>query len=68
MKTSCDGVLFIGDNSFWSARANEFLKCIFEKVTTIFWDFGDPDCGIHRIMDEWSGDWIISFKSDLRQA
>lgn len=65
MKASRDNVLFIGDNSFWSDRAYEFLDCIFERVTAVFWDYGNPNIDVHRVVDEWSGDWIISFKSDL---
>ncbi|MFM5338900.1 formyltransferase family protein [Aeromonas enteropelogenes] len=63
---SCSNeILFIGDHSFWSECAYEFLNLIFNRVTAIFWSYGEKKDAMHRIIYEWSGDWVISFKSDL---
>ncbi|ERT14587.1 formyltransferase family protein [Photorhabdus temperata] len=55
-------VLFIGDCSFWSERAYEFIFTLFDKVSPVFWETGMPK---NESVDSWRGDWIISFKSDL---
>lgn len=62
MNKSKDSILFIGDCSFWSTQAHEFLSNTFDTVTEVFWESGMPKN--HKV-DLWSGDWIISFKSDL---
>ncbi|ATA26057.1 hypothetical protein BIY26_19240 [Brenneria goodwinii] len=60
-KKSCD-VLFIGDCSFWSEAACEFISSLFSRVTHVFWESGMEE---KPEVSAWRGDWIISFKSDL---
>ncbi|RLM23448.1 hypothetical protein BIY29_10615 [Brenneria alni] len=55
-------VLFIGDCSFWSEAACEFISSLFSQVTHVFWERGMEK---NPIVSTWRGDWIISFKSDL---
>jgi phosphoribosylglycinamide formyltransferase 1 len=62
MNKSKDSVLFISDCSFWSTQAHEFLSNTFQSVTDVFWESGMPKS---QKIDEWSGDWILCFKSDL---
>lgn len=55
-------VLFIADTSHWSVLAGELVDKIFNDVQIVLWDYGTTKpSGITN----WSGDWIISFKSDL---
>jgi phosphoribosylglycinamide formyltransferase-1 len=62
MNKSKDSILFISDCSSWSTQAHEFLLNTFHTVTEVLWESGMPKN--HKI-DQWCGDWIISFKSDL---
>ncbi|MBN3950382.1 MAG: amino acid adenylation domain-containing protein [Nostoc sp. NMS7] len=62
-KTKLDArVLFVGDRSLWSNLASQFLSDIFAEVDSFFWQRSEvyPSC-----IEEWEGDYIISFKSDL---
>ncbi|MBJ7223352.1 MULTISPECIES: formyltransferase family protein [unclassified Brenneria] len=61
-KKKNDGVLFIGDCSFWSETACEFVSSLFNRVTPVFWENGMKK---NPMVSTWRGDWIISFKSDL---
>ena len=60
MKNS--NILFIGERSIWSEMENTFIEEHFRYTETIFWNKGDkkPDQ-----LNQWRGDWIISFKADL---
>lgn len=62
MNRSNESVLFIGDCSFWSNRAHAFLENSFHEVISVFWESGMPK---DSKAQEWSGDWIVSFKSDF---
>lgn len=55
-------ILFIGDCSYWSTVANAFTLTTFSNVETVFWSDGMAP---RRNLSEWTGDWILSFKSDL---
>ncbi|MFF0433748.1 formyltransferase family protein [Streptomyces sp. NPDC004327] len=55
-------VLFIGDTSPWSRLAAEHLRDVFDHVTVLLWDYGDPPPRLH---EEWHGDHIFTFKADL---
>lgn len=46
-------VLFIGDRSYWSNLAADFLSSNFQDVEVIFWDYGEPKPTAHH---EWAGD------------
>lgn len=54
-------ILFIAEKSPWCYKAFDFLKEYFPDSQSIFWNHGDPK--LPPI--DWSGEWIISFKSDL---
>lgn len=62
IKNKTTSILFIGEHSIWSEIACNFVKLYFDKVSFLTWSKKDkrPD-----IKKDWSGDWIISFKSDL---
>ncbi len=62
MKKAEDSILFIGDCSEWSRKAEDFLQHTFANVSSIFWENGMTAV---RGLEKWHGDWIISFKSDL---
>ncbi|MDC9597058.1 formyltransferase family protein [Xenorhabdus anantnagensis] len=62
---SSDEVLFIGDNSVWSRLAVSYLKDCNFNVTSVFWDYGTDDSQARAIVQQWEGDWILSFKSDF---
>ena len=55
-------VLFIGDTSRWSVLASKYLNAIFREVESVFWDYGDRK---PTNVDDWEGDRIFCFKSDL---
>jgi len=55
-------ILFIADNSVFSKIAYEYVSTFFSAVKGIFWEYGNPHV---PFLDEWEGEWIISFKSDL---
>lgn len=57
-----ESFLYISENTAWAKAGAEVLKAKSTSVTSVFWTKGDefPD----SVMN-WSGDWIISFKSDL---
>jgi len=56
----CD-VLYITEDSGWGQLGFGAVKKIFPKASAIFWSPGmsKPD------LENWHGDWILSFKSDL---
>ncbi|MEL6578354.1 MAG: formyltransferase family protein [Cyanobacteria bacterium J06621_12] len=54
--------LFIGDKSNWSYQAGCFIQSCFPNIDLLFWERGDA---IVKLIDTWSGEQIISFKSDL---
>jgi phosphoribosylglycinamide formyltransferase-1 len=62
MNKAPGSILFIGDCSFWSKQAYAFLENNFRMVTAVFWEDGMSE---NPAIERWSGDWIISFKSDL---
>ena len=55
-------ILFIADNSSISKIAYDYVSAFFSSVKGIFWEYGN-----HHVpaLDDWEGEWIISFKSDL---
>ena len=55
-------VLFISDYSKWSQSAYQYITSIFNTHTGLFYERGDS---CNKILDEWEGDWIFSFKSEL---
>ncbi|QPK43530.1 hypothetical protein H4W23_02075 [Streptomyces gardneri] len=55
-------VLFIGDTSHWSRLAAAHLRDVFDHVSVILWDYGDPPPRAH---ESWHGDHIFCFKADL---
>lgn len=57
-----NSILFIGERSVWSEMANAFIEEHFRYTETIFWNTGDKKIDQ---LDQWRGDWIISFKADL---
>jgi len=59
---SNDRVLFIGDDSQWSAMAAAQLKRCYKNIETIFWDFNNTPPTKHLT---WQGDRIFTFKADL---
>ncbi len=54
--------LFIGDYSEWSKRASEIVEAYSTDCEVIFWK---PKEAKPKIVEEWEGNWIFSFKSDL---
>lgn len=56
----CD-VLYISENSAWGEIGYKAVAAAFPDVTPVYWSPGMPKPN----MDDWHGDWIISFKSDL---
>lgn len=54
-------VLYITEDTSWGEIGYNEVKKTFPDATGIFWshDMEKPD------LDEWHGDWILSFKSDL---
>jgi len=56
----CD-VLYISECSAWGEDGYKTVSSAFHSALPIFWspDMPKPD------IDDWQGDWIISFKSDL---
>lgn len=57
-----ESVLFIADNSSISKIAYDYVSAFFSSVKGIFWEYGNPHV---PALDDWEGEWIISFKSDL---
>jgi len=55
-------MLFIADRSISSTMAHQFLITHCDNVLAIFYEFKDP---YPVELDNWHGDWILSFKSDL---
>ncbi|GEB54861.1 hypothetical protein GCM10017674_17720 [Streptomyces gardneri] len=55
-------MLFIGDTSHWSRLAAAHLRDVFDHVSVILWDYGDPPPRAH---ESWHGDHIFCFKADL---
>jgi methionyl-tRNA formyltransferase len=55
-------VLFIADKSFWSKEAATLCRYFFEDIEILHWECNDP---YPSQIDCWTGDWILSFKSDL---
>ena len=55
-------VLFVSEHSPWGLLGYQSTLAFSPRITPIFWSAGDssPD-----VVDSWTGDWIISFKSDL---
>lgn len=58
-----DKVLFIAEDSRWSYLAADILEFFYENIDILFWSYGDASPELN--LDEWYGDWILSFKSDL---
>ncbi|MDH5722791.1 MAG: formyltransferase family protein [Alphaproteobacteria bacterium] len=56
----CD-VLYITEDSSWGEIGFEAVREIFPEATPIFWSHGMPKPDL----DNWCGQWILSFKSDL---
>lgn len=54
--------LLVGEASSWTDVADILLRSIGLMVSKVTWSRGDP---FPTTVSEWSGDWIISFKSDL---
>ena len=57
-----ESVLFIASKCPLSHEASAFLADHFAEVLAIFWERGDP---FPIQANNWKGQWIISFKSDL---
>jgi methionyl-tRNA formyltransferase len=55
-------ILFIADNSVFSKIAYDYVLAFFSSVKSIFWEYGNS---FVPFPDDWEGEWIISFKSDL---
>lgn len=55
-------VLFIGDKSEASSVAVEIVKKCFDETTILIWEYDDYK---PKWIEEWQGDWLFSFKSDL---
>lgn len=55
-------VLFVGDSEVWSQLALALLVPHFGNVAAVLFDRGDAH---PRQIQEWTGEWILSFKSDL---
>ncbi len=55
-------ILFIGDKSSSSKLAAQILQQNFSEVITIFYDHGET---FPEEVNEWEGEWIVSYKSDL---
>jgi len=55
-------ILFIAGKDEVCFEAAEFLQKNFSKVDTIFWVKGEQKPGLP---DNWTGEWIFSFKSDF---
>ena len=54
-------VLYIAESSAWGEIGYKTVSSAFRQVTPVYWSPGMPKPDI----DDWHGDWIISFKSDL---
>lgn len=54
--------LFITELSDWGRRAFSSLQRHVHGLDAVFWQRGDPQ---PNVLDEWTGNWILSFKSDL---
>ena len=54
--------MFIGDCSSWSVLASNFIMQNFSALKILFWEKG---MDYPSEVDEWKGDLILSFKSDL---
>ena len=55
-------ILFITERSVWGHLAHSFLQNHVSDLHVVFWQRGDVR---PRVIEEWSGEWILSFKSDL---
>ena len=55
-------VLFIADNSVFSKIAYDCVLSFFPSTRGVFWEYGNIYA---PSLDDWEGDWIISFKSDF---
>ncbi len=55
-------LLLIADTSVWSKKAYQYLSSFSQELTAVFWERHLPKS---FNINEWRGDWIISFKSDL---
>lgn len=55
-------VLFIADSSFFSKIASDCVAGFFPCTRSVFWEYGHSHT---PCLDDWEGDWIFSFKSDL---
>lgn len=62
MSPAGTSVLFVSDNTVFSSLASRCVAEAFGSVATIFYEHGDYP---KPQLDDWEGDWIISFKSDL---
>lgn len=50
------------DTIGWCRIAEEYTKTLFADVQAVYWAVGDP---FPPEVEEWEGDWIISFRGDL---
>ena len=55
-------ILFVGDKSHWSETASLLISQCYPNVKKVFWEYGDV---FPEELNDWKGDLIISFKSDL---
>jgi len=54
-------ILYVSECSVWGERGYEMAVKALGSVTAVLWSPGMPKPNL----DDWCGDWIISFKSDL---
>lgn len=50
------------DTVTWCRIAEEYTRTLFADVLAIYWHVGSP---FPQDVEEWEGDWIISFRGDL---
>ncbi|KQC09145.1 MAG: hypothetical protein APR62_03125 [Smithella sp. SDB] len=55
-------IFFIADNSVFSKTAYDCVSRFFPQTRSVFWEYGNSHV---PFLDDWEGEWIISFKSDL---
>lgn len=54
-------ILYISEDSAWGKMGYKAAASVFDDITPIYWSPETPKPDL----DDWRGDWIISFKSDL---
>lgn len=59
---SQDKVLLIVTKMVWCDLGVEWARTVFENLDVVYWNPGEP---YPALVDEWEGDWIISYRGDL---